>query len=107
MLAYKCKMCGKEFYPTAYHAYKKRGAYYCSWSCLRKSESPKSTKKVVVPQVGDTIEIRYMGGIHTYVGRVGVVTRIDSMGRLHGTWGELVVVPGEDRYKIIGEKKND
>lgn len=105
--AQKCKCCGKEFFPTAYHVYKKKGMYYCSWSCLRRAERSKPPKKIVIPQVGDTIEIRYLAGITSYIGKVGVVQKIDSMGQLHGTWGELVVVPGEDRYKIIEVKKDD
>ena len=38
---------------------------------------------------------------HDYVGREGVVEHIDSMGQLHGTWGGLAVIPGEDRFVII------
>lgn len=30
-----CPRCGKNFYPTALHAYKdEKGVNYCSWSCL-------------------------------------------------------------------------
>ena len=49
-------------------------------------------------KVGDTIRIIDMSGEPHYSGRVGVVTHIDSMGQLHGTWGGLAVIPGEDVY---------
>lgn len=52
-------------------------------------------------KVGDTIRIIYMSGEPHYCGRVGVVTHIDSMGQLHGTWGGLAVIPGADVYEVI------
>ena len=52
-------------------------------------------------KVGDTIKIIDMSGEPHYCGRVGVVTHIDSMGQLHGTWGGLAVIPGEDAYEVI------
>lgn len=36
----------------------------------------------------------------TYAGREGTVTLIDDMGQLHGTWGGLAVIPGEDSFEI-------
>ena len=36
-----------------------------------------------------------------YNGREGVVQRIDSIGQLHGTWGGLAVIPGEDEFKVL------
>ena len=44
------------------------------------------------------------GGEPHYCGRVGVVTHIDSMGQLHGTWGGLAVIPGEDSYVVEGKQ---
>ena len=29
------------------------------------------------------------------------VVRIDDMGQLHGSWGGLAVIPGEDIFTII------
>ena len=52
-------------------------------------------------RVGDMIRIIDMNGEPHYCGRVGVVTHIDSMGQLHGTWGGLAVIPGEDAYEVI------
>lgn len=54
-------------------------------------------------KVGDTIKITRLDDSydHTYVGRTGVVEHIDSMGQLHGTWGGLAVIPGEDGVTIL------
>lgn len=52
-------------------------------------------------KVGDTIRIIHLSGEDTrYDGRTGVVTHIDSMGQLHGTWGGLAIIPEEDKYEI-------
>ena len=40
----------------------------------------------------------------SYDGKEGVVEHIDSMGQLHGTWGGLAVIPGEDLFTVL---KND
>ena len=55
-------------------------------------------------EVGDKIIINYMKDEPDYWGREGIVTSIDSMGYLHGTWGGLAVLP-EDDYTIIKETK--
>ena len=54
-------------------------------------------------KVGDTIRITRLDDPYdnTYVGREGVVEHIDSMGQLHGTWGGLAVIPGEDGFTIL------
>ena len=100
--AHKCIKCGKEVFPTPQWVYRRGNKYYCSWKCYRSDPPPK--RKVVIPNIGDTIKIVYVSGIPGYTGKVGVVNHIDSMGQLHGTWGHWVIVPGEDRYKIIGEQ---
>lgn len=56
-------------------------------------------------EVGDKIIINYMEGEPNYWGREGIVTRIDSMGHLHGTWGGLAVIPNEDDYTLIKKNK--
>lgn len=103
MKAYYCPKCGKEFYPTAYHTFKKNGVYYCGWTCF-KVATTKPKRKFVMPNIGDTIQIKRMRHIPNYSGRVGVVKSIDFLGQLHGTWGGLVVVPGDDIFEIIGEQ---
>lgn len=42
-----------------------------------------------------------MNGEPSYTGRIGVVTHIDSIGQLHGTWGGLALIPEEDEYIVI------
>lgn len=49
--------------------------------------------------VGKKIVITYMKGEPNYTGKSGVVTHIDDAGQLHGTWGGLAVIPGEDSFK--------
>ena len=65
---------------------------------------PKCERMVKMAKVGDTIRIIDMSGEPHYCGRVGVVTHIDSLGLLHGTWGGLAVIPGEDSY-VVEEKE--
>jgi hypothetical protein len=94
-----CKQCGKEIFPTPEWAYKRGRKYYCSWKCLNQC---KPEKQFVMPKVGDRIRIISISCIPSYAGKEGVVKSIDFMGQLHGTWGSLVVVPSEDKIKIIG-----
>ena len=54
------------------------------------------------PEVGDAIHIYHMFGESEYNGAEGVVTHIDDIGQIHGTWGGLALVPGDD-YEIIEE----
>ena len=57
---------------------------------------------------GDTIRITRMDDPYTpvsYVGKEGVVTHIDDAGQLHGTWGGLAVIPGEDGFTVIKRKE--
>ena len=55
-------------------------------------------------KVGDGIKIVKLEdpyALDTYNGRQGIVEHIDSIGQLHGTWGGLAVIPGEDEFEII------
>lgn len=54
-------------------------------------------------KVGDKIRIIYMNGEPHYSGKEGVVRRIDDMGQIHGTWGGLALIEGEDVFRIIEE----
>ena len=54
--------------------------------------------------VGDKIRIIYMVDEPQYRGREGVITSIDDMGRFHGTWGSLALIPGEDDYIVLEEE---
>ncbi len=40
----------------------------------------------------------------SYAGKSGTITHVDDAGQLHGTWGALAVIPGIDKFEIIGEK---
>lgn len=54
-------------------------------------------------EVGDTIRITKFDDPydHSYVGRDGVVEFIDSMDQIHGSWGGLALIPGEDDFIVI------
>lgn len=58
-------------------------------------------RKDMKVKVGDKIRILWMSGEPRYAGKEGIVTNIDSIGQLHGTWGGLAVIPGEDEFKVI------
>lgn len=55
--------------------------------------------------IGKKIYIIKMTGEARYTGRTGVVTHIDDMGCIHGTWGGLSIVPDMDFYRVIGSKR--
>lgn len=58
-------------------------------------------------KIGDTIEIINMSGEPQYCGRIGTVLRIDGIGQLHGTWGGLAVIPGEDSFVVITKEAEE
>lgn len=51
-------------------------------------------------KVGDSITITKMEGEPHYTGKSGVVTHIDDLGQLHGTWGGCAIIPDVDRFKV-------
>ena len=51
--------------------------------------------------IGKKIRIIYMEGEPNYTGRTGIVTHIDDMKQLHGTWGGLAIIPEVDTYEVI------
>lgn len=53
-------------------------------------------------QVGQTIKIIEMKCEPHYNGKIGVITHIDDMGQLHGTWGGCAIIPEIDDFEIIG-----
>lgn len=55
-------------------------------------------------KIGDIIKIIYMNGEPRYSGKIGTVRSIDGIGQLHGNWGGLAVMPGEDMFEIIGHE---
>ena len=54
-------------------------------------------------KVGDTIRITKLDDPYdkSYVGREGVVYFIDSLEQIHGTWGGLAIIRGEDDFIVI------
>lgn len=58
-------------------------------------------------KINDTIRILYMEGEPAYIGKTGIVERIDDAGQLHGTWGGLAIVPGEDEFKILESRQEE
>lgn len=53
-------------------------------------------------KIGDKIRIIHLAGEdNRYDGREGVITYIDSIGQLHGTWSGIAVIPEEDEFEII------
>ena len=53
-------------------------------------------------KVGDKIKIiQLCGEGDRYHSVEGVVTSVDSIGQLHGTWGGLAVIPEEDEFEIL------
>lgn len=54
-------------------------------------------------KVGDSVRITWMDGELDYCGREGVVTCIDDIGQIHGTWGGCAIIPGTDVFEVISE----
>ena len=54
-----------------------------------------------MPKVGDKIRIIYMIGEPRYEGKEGTIKFIDDAGQLHGDWGGLALIPGEDEWEVI------
>ena len=55
-------------------------------------------------EVGTKIKIINMSGEPQYAGKEGIIKSIDDAGQLHGSWGGLAVIPGEDSFEIIKEE---
>ena len=52
-------------------------------------------------KVGDKIKILSMEGEPQYEDKEGVVTYIDAIGQIHGTWGGCAIIPEKDIFKVI------
>lgn len=71
-------------------------------------EEMEPMKEAAGHKVGDTVKIIMMAGEPKYTGKIGKITKIDDAGQLHGTWGGLALIPGEDQFEIldvVNEKK--
>jgi len=56
-------------------------------------------------KIGDQIRIINMKGEPKYSNKIGVVTFIDSMKQIHGTWGGCALLP-TDLFIVITCKEN-
>ena len=53
-------------------------------------------------KVGQRIRIIHLEGEdNRYDNREGVIEDIDAIGQLHGSWGDLAVIPEADKFVII------
>ena len=52
-------------------------------------------------KVGDKIKIINMDGEPDYSEKEGIITHIDDIGQLHGTWGGCAVIPEVDEFITI------
>ena len=48
--------------------------------------------------------IHIVDDIQDYYGRVGVITHIDDIGQLHGTWGGLALIPSIDDFITLEDE---
>ena len=55
-------------------------------------------------KIGDKIRIISMKGEDLYNGREGVIEYIDGLDQLHGTWGDLAIIPTEDLIEVINHE---
>lgn len=58
-------------------------------------------------RVGMIIKIVEMKGEPSYDGKFGIVTHVDSIGQLHGTWGGLAVQPENDTIEVIDSEARE
>jgi len=57
--------------------------------------------------LGKRILIKYMEGEPRYTNRTGIVTHVDDLGQLHGTWGGLAAIPNHDLLEILPDEGNN
>ena len=57
---------------------------------------------ITTARVGDTISIlATSSGDLSCKGKKGTITKLDSDGTIHGTWGDIALLHGRDSYAII------
>lgn len=52
-------------------------------------------------KVGDKIKIIKMEREEEYDGKEGVVTSIDDIGQIHGTWGGCALIIDSDTFVVL------
>ena len=55
-------------------------------------------------KIGDKIKIIEMKGEDHYNSREGIIEYIDGLDQLHGTWGDLAIIPEEDLIEVINSE---
>ena len=60
-----------------------------------------------IEYLGKKILIKYMEGEPRYTNRTGIVTHVDDLGQLHGTWGGLAAIPNHDLIEILPDEGNN
>ena len=93
-------------------AVKTDGGYYVCKDCMQKNhdepELDEDFRGFGKADVGDEIKIVHLAGEdNRYDGKVGTVQYVDDIGQLHGTWGGLAIIPGEDDYTVIKRFNKD
>ena len=58
-------------------------------------------EKNIEYKIGTTIKIIEMVDEFNYKNKVGIITHIDDLGQLHGTWGSLAIIPEIDKFIIL------
>lgn len=57
-------------------------------------------------EIGMKLKIIHMKDEPQYKNKIGIITNIDDLGQLHGTWGSLAVIPEIDDFVLL-ENPND
>ena len=68
---------------------------------IRKKLNQIEEKHMDKVNIGDKIKIITMKDEPQYKDREGVVTHIDDVGQIHGTWGGCAIIPSVDTYIIM------
>ena len=56
-------------------------------------------------KIGDHIKILNMESETQYSGREGIVTHIDDLGQIHGSWGGCAIVSEVDEFIVLTNTK--
>ena len=55
-------------------------------------------------KVGDRIRIVHMAGESNYDGKEGIVTSIDDLGQIHGTWCGCALIINVDNFFVVQDR---
>jgi hypothetical protein len=56
--------------------------------------------------IGKVVKIIEMHNEPNYVGKIGIVEFVDDANQLHGTWGNLAIIPSIDKFEVLENTKN-